>query len=374
MLRQRTSLPLSEATTAMSKAPYTAPERGVITGWFRGQAVDRWINPAFANQTRLLLYDIELPGYERWRQARRNARRALESLVDRSAFFGGRKSWPGGSISPLAGVDDVELANDLDALDEEATKTVTQMLLRRSNSSASRADVWVPAYRVSFADDSFAFVTEYFRAQTATHLVTGEAPDAAKASLREKGIQQLRIGDILVFRGGSERDVIREAADEMLPSGLRDTARLWNQALRRWAERNEAGAKQLQKRLAACGCQRTIQTVQKWLHDPNTIGPRDAERGALESIAKATGDADWEARLGDCAKAIHEVRAAHLQVSHRLGRMVLDSVAKEVGGAMVDDYLMLKNGTLLLPVTDIDRSPVEVPSGSTNRLLNSRVK
>ena len=106
----------------------------------------------------------------------------------------------------------------------------------------------------------------------------------------------------------------------------------------------------------------------------NTIGPRDAGRGALESIANATGDDELRAHIRECENAIHQVRAAHLQASHRLAQLVLGSVANEVGGAMLDDYLLLDNGTLLLPVTDIDRAEVEVPSGSTNRLLNSRVK
>ena len=130
------------------------------------------------------------------------------------------------------------------------------------------------------------------------------------------------------------------------------------------------GPEDLQKRLAECGCRRTPQTVVKWLQDPNMIGPKDTGRGALRAIAEATGDVSLKARIDECAAAIHKVRAAHLQASHRLAQLVLQAVAKEVDGQVFEDYLRLEDGTLLCRVTDLDRATIEVASGSTNRLLN----
>lgn len=151
-----------------------------------------------------------------------------------------------------------------------------------------------------------------------TELVSGAVGDGYKIPLRK--LREIRPGDVLVFRDGGRKDVIRALADAQLgPEApvLREKAARWHQALRQ----SGLGEATLISELEEVNCPRTPQTVHAWLTDDSMIGPQN--RGDLEAIAYALGDEKLLEAVPEIWKAIQVLRSEHLSAGMRLSRILL---------------------------------------------------
>ncbi|MCU1305278.1 MAG: hypothetical protein JWQ87_5562 [Candidatus Sulfotelmatobacter sp.] len=179
----------------------------------------------------------------------------------------------------------------------------------------------VPARLVSFSGDSFAFLTETLRIPVITELVSGEVDERYKVPLRK--LREIRPGDVLVFRDGGRKDVIRALADAQLGAQapfLRETAARWHQALRQ----SSLGEAALINELEEVNCPRTSQTVHSWLTDDSMIGPQT--RADLEAIAYAVGDQKLLESVPEMWNAIQVLRGEHLSAGMRLSRILLEQL------------------------------------------------
>lgn len=179
----------------------------------------------------------------------------------------------------------------------------------------------VPARLVSFSGNSFAFLTETLRIPVITELVSGEVEERYKVPLRK--LREIRPGDVLVFRDGGRKDVIRALADAQLGAQaplLRDSAARWHQALRE----SGLGEAALMNELQEVNCPRTSQTVHSWLTDDSMIGPQT--RADLEAIAYAVGDQKLLESVPEIWNAIQTLRGEHLSAGTRLSRILLEQL------------------------------------------------
>src|SRR5262249_11987632 len=141
-------------------------------------------------------------------------------------------------------------------------------------------------------------------------------------------LDQLRVGDFLIFRDGGRRDVIQALAVAQLGSeapAIRERAARWHRALRD-SELNEA---MLMSELDEVNCPRLIQTVRSWLSADSMIGPQT--RADLEAIAYAVGDQKLLDQVPDVWEAIKILRSEHLSAGRRLSRILLKSLPERLG-------------------------------------------
>src|SRR5262249_43356039 len=156
---------------------------------------------------------------------------------------------------------------------------------------------------VFFTDGSHAFLTTGYQCRVVTHLILQpQGNGTSKPEVAEKRWTELRPGDYLLFVDGSDSDVIREVADRTLPSGTRQTAMLWKDALRHYREQEELTIRQLWQRLKKDPqFTHQLQTVRKWVEDDDLIAPRDAHDHELELIARVTSDKELQRRWQECS-------------------------------------------------------------------------
>lgn len=198
----------------------------------------------------------------------------------------------------------------------------------------------VPARLARFVGDSYAFLTETLRIPVVTDLVSGAAGDGYKVPLRK--LKEIRPGDVLVFRNGGRKDVIRALADAQLgpeAAVLRETAARWHLALRA----SGLGEAMLMHELEQVNCPRTPQTVHSWLSDDSMIGPQS--RTDLEAIAYAVGDQKLLEAAPEIWNAIQTLRSEHLSAGLRLSRILL--------AKLPDRRAELREGKTYIEIDDV---------------------
>jgi len=292
-------------------------ERLVCTAWSNSGQFTRLVRQHAAPLIYLVAYPFEGRWLRLFKRRQRNAS-AIPCITssEKSGLVGlsGDHLWPEEPVAPPPA--DESGGDGMPAYDFEEVFNQRGVL-----PAAEPGEDSVPAKLVSFSGDSFAFLTETLRIPVITELVSGEVDERYKVPLRK--LREIRSGDVLVFRDGGRKDVIRALADAQLgaqASLLRDTAARWHQALRE----SGLGEAALMNELEEVNCPRTPQTVRSWLTDDSMIGPQT--RADLEAIAYAVGDQKLLERVPEIWNAIQSLRGEHLSAGMRLSRILLEQL------------------------------------------------
>jgi len=223
---------------------------------------------------------------------------------------------------------------------------------------------------VVFDGGTCAFLTESREANVVTHLLDNAIDDPdTNADVKRKPTSELIVGDAILFNRGSDRDVIRMAADEILEPGVRDTASLWRQALIEYSSRESLSSDQLHARLRAGGCPLHHQTIRNWLDDDQIIAPQAYKRD-VAVVARVTSNQRLAARMDNVLAAISQVRSAHLRASRQLAKQVLAravNILKEQDQSA--SIIELAENVVVVRIAEIDEKPVPVRASLCNRLL-----
>ena len=313
----------------------------------------------------VLVYPFERDWLQQFR--RRMDRQAAEALLPvavRSSLFGLPAALlPDGSPSPPEDSD----KRDADALD---VFRIEEGVLRRRKGSHARVDneETVEAHYVGFVGDTFAWMTEGASLPVVTSVVHGAVDGVGpKArSIPRRPVSELKPGDFVLFREGSDHDVTRVFAEQIAgPQTYRDLRRLataWRPPLRALSP----DASQVYRMLRDAGLTRRFVTVQKWLTDEDQIGPQDRED--LDVIARVAGLPSRY--VEEIWGAIHEVRRYHAKAGHRITEWLLKAVPQHAdrlrdGEARLD---LAFGTTYVVEIEEIDPEQIEAPARLVNEL------
>ena len=306
--------------------PVLLPSGAADSGFFNRLICTAWPNSGqfgrlLRQHSAPLIYLVAYPFESRWLQLFKRRLRNASAIPsinssEKSGLVGlsGDDLWPE-EPAVLLPVDEVA-GDSMTAYDfEEAFSR------RGAIPPAEPGEDSVPARLVSFSGDSFAFLTETLRIPVITELISGEVDERYKVPVRK--LREIRAGDVLVFRDGGRRDVIRALADAQLgvrAPVLRDTAARWQQALRE----SGLGEAALKNDLEEVSCPRTLQTVHSWLTDDSMIGPQT--KADLEAMAYATGNQQLLESVPETWNAIEILRGEHLSAGMQLSRILLEQL------------------------------------------------
>ncbi len=342
----------------------------VIPGWFGKERMAALLMPPVTSPMHLVLYGIEQRWYAGFRRERQRARAARTSTSVRQRLFPNVPGWrqpdedrPGA----IDGTHDSSL-QELEAIQEYIRQGYRQRVCSSARSDGTEAEM--PARLVVFDGGACAFLTESREANVVTHLLDNAIDDPeTKADVKRKRTSELNVGDALLFNRGSDRDVIRMAADEILEPGVRDTASLWRQALVEYSSRESLSSDQLHARLRAGGCPLLHQTIRNWLDNDQIIAPQAYKRD-VAVVARVTSDQRLSVRMDSVLSAISEVRSAHLRASHQIAKQVLAravNILKEQDQAA--SMIELAENIVVVRIVEFDDEPVLVRASMCNRLL-----
>jgi hypothetical protein len=198
--------------------------------------------------------------------------------------------------------------------------------------------------------------------------VQADATKAAQISTVEG--RDLQIGDLILVREGSEKDIVREAAELRLGRDayvkLRQRADLWRDALKQ----SGLGADALRTALAEQGLDRGIPTIRYWLADVGPIGPSDPST-SIPLIAAALGKEADVKPWASCIDAVQAVRRLHVEAGFRLTQMLLAECGQSVlEHSEYETPFELSMGTVwLLEVEQLEARRSDWPTGQINRIV-----
>ena len=343
------------------------PDHVVALGWLGAERFQRLADRYPSPQMTVVAYPFELDWMRqferRWRRTRVGARLPAE---ERAALCGLPVSLFSETLP--VGENDADLPGD-DAID--VFRVEASVLHRRKGGAHVRlGDEEVASARyVGFVGDTYAWMTEGASVPVVTALVHGAVDGAPpeRGAVPRRTASELRAGDFVLFREGSDHDVTRSFA-EMIAGpavyrGLRQLATSWRPCLQALS----TDPVRVHRILREAGLARRPVTVQKWLGDEDRIGPQGRED--LEVIARAAGP--FPEPVADVWEAIRGVRAYHAKAGHRISEWLLDVVPRHSarlrdGEARLD---LEFGATFVVEVESIDADYADVPSRLVNELL-----
>lgn len=257
---------------------------------------------------------------------------------------------------------------ELEAIQQHVQAGYRQRVYKSAQSDGT--EVELAAHLVLFDGGTHAFLTGAYRANVVTHLLDAEPEqEDEKADIRQCSVSELTSGDALLFHRGSGRDVIRAAADQILPPGVRDLSSLWRKALTCYVTKNSIDSATLWKRLRAGGCPLQHQTIKIWLDSEDVIAPQSYSRD-VEIIAQVTGDPDLIRQMDDVLAAIAEVRSAHLRASCQLAKKIIAQAVILIRQERQHSSLVeIEANVVMARIMEMDEHTIPVRTSLVNRLL-----
>ncbi len=176
---------------------------------------------------------------------------------------------------------------------------------------------------VDFSHDMYAYLRPNHKVPVVTNFIAGHAGESA--GVPSADVSQLKVGDYVIFREGSDSDLLRDLADRGLARAgkgeHRKIAGLWKRALMQFVFEHPDGFEGALIELWDEGLKPTEITIRSWLNDEHRIGPRNEQD--IEIIARVSGHQELQERLDYVRRAIKEVRGAHLQAASFLAQKLM---------------------------------------------------
>lgn len=225
---------------------------------------------------------------------------------------------------------------------------------------------------VDFSHDMYAYLRPNHKVPVVTDFIAGHADESAEIPFKD--VSQLKVGDYVIFREGSDSDLLRDLADRGLARAgkgrHREIASLWKRALMQFVFEHSDGFEGALIELWDEGLKPTEITIRSWLNDEHRIGPRNEQD--IEIIARVSGNQELQKRLDYVRRAIKEVRGAHLQAASFLAQKLmaqLPSFFQQRFGESHTIEIEDIGQAFVVCVEYIDEEDVEIPRTEVNRLF-----
>lgn len=348
-------------------------QKAVVCGWMGHEKMFAFLHTHIFEQITMLLYPYE----KNWYRSAAYLWNKQNSYAIKSKDF-----------SAILGIPEAELHiieheperpsisfenEDFDVVDFELRLNA----YRYGEFTARPGDTAIKARLIIFSQNKFSFLTDKHKLLVITDIIRG----FGQREIPRKAIDDLRSGDFVIFRE-SDRDLIHEIADIGLEKrglgNMRHTSGLWKRALHEKFEAESKDVDILVALLKEFDCVRSIHTVESWLFDDDTIGPKSDTD--LEAVAKATGSTDLSINLEKVQEAIRTVRGAHLQAAGFITKKLIAALPEILGNE--HEMMDFSSGNALvldleeygkvniLRVEEIGKDLMEIEINRVNRLLS----
>jgi hypothetical protein len=340
----------------------------VVLSWLNSERFGKLVQRYAAPEVRLLSYPFE----QRWLQqfkSRFSRERASgqPDRVEKSKLLGLPEDLlpPTQSLAPEQPRPDFETQ----ASDSFSIFDIEQKIMKRKKGvppAARSTQDTCPARYVGFVGEAYAYVTENHEIPVVTSLVTNSS--SAPSAIPTRTVDGLGNGDFLLFREGSDREVVRLFAEEMMGSGLYEEQRTLAASWRRALLSLEGDTGQVHRLLRSYGLRKRKSTIRNWLFNRNVIGPW--KREDLDVMAAAAKE-NFTEGPGKVWEAVENIRNAHRRAGHKISEWLLAELADKRdlltnGQAEVD----LDFGRFwVVEVEEIGDNLEQYPAGQVDSLL-----
>ncbi len=288
----------------------------IVCGWLGADQMRKLFDFCIAPSITVLMYPFEQKWFRsavsRWRRQKR-----AELTPPQKA-----KMLQTENLPPIPDEDKppvLPLETDFDIAEFELRLHTYRRVLKPPTPGEATTE----ARPVDFSHDMYAYLRPNHRVPVVTDFITGHADESAEIPSRY--VSQLKVGDYVIFREGSDSDLLRVLADRGLDrggkGGHRKIAGLWKRALMRFVCEHSDGFEGALIELWDEGLKPTEVTIRGWLNDEHRIGPRNEQD--IEIIARVSNNQELQEQLDYVRRAIKEVRGAHHQAARFLAQKLI---------------------------------------------------
>lgn len=337
----------------------------ILTSWLNSERFGRLVKRYAAPRVHLLGYPFE----KKW--LRQYKTRLLKERFDHQIDNGERSAISGlpeeifpSSDKPVQEPRIVEDDPEMPSIFEIERKILRQRKGARPSTYSGPDDC--ESRYVGFVGEFYAHLTESREVSVVTSLIL--VGKSSPAAVPERTVNELEVGDFVLFREGSDKDVVQLFAEESIGQEeygrLRKLANVWREALRA----HGGSVRELHRFLKSYGLKKKEFTIRGWLQNRSLIGPF-AEQD-VQIIARATkGTFSWTP--GEVWEAISTIRNAHRSAGRQISAWLLEELSGK--GSLIADSggkIDLGFGELqIVEVEEIGAELEEYPAGKVNRLL-----
>ncbi len=331
----------------------------IVPAWYGRSRMDTLIFGSTAESLRLVLYEPEVEWFNRSLKRRSDSMRLAKDLVAKS-----------GSIPIAEHQSETKLQSIKDTksrfgdVDEVFRSAIRRLINRSCDASVGT----VKASVVGFVGGTWAAFTPAHRLITVGHLIDSAGED--RQDVVTTDVANLRNGDVMLLLSGSDRDAVRERAEQELSSNTIKVAEKWKRALKEYT-RKHPNLDDLQQKLAREGCNKMPSTIRSWVVNDYVIGPQHAAT-EVAAIAAVTGDTELIAAQAECVDAISTVRSAHVSAGKWLADQVVQRAREWAdAGATPGDLVELEDRFVMVTVDFVDVAETDIAANLVNRLQSS---
>ena len=237
--------------------------------------------------------------------------------------------------------------------------------------SGPASDEQVEAYRVDFEEDAHGYFTKGFRARVM---------DRATGHLERKKVEELQVGDELIFAAGSNREIFDTLASEVEDSPeMREVVQLseaWWRALRRYMHSTGQRFSDVMDELSAAGFDYQPGTISAWVQGERMRPGGYSMREVITAIAAITGDDTLTQKTDAVISACGKRQSVHVKLgkylTQQITRAVADDDTEQIDDAFKPIADKLARSADVVTVCAVADTPSEVERSVTNRLIRDR--
>ena len=329
----------------------------VMAGWPGKHLFSKLFNSGVTDKIEAVLYHNEISALNSYFKQKEKAEEAVRLAPEKKAEIIGcspelfDESQPEQAVEAIRGEHEKTELYDVEAKERTAIFNVDWSIRPKLPSfSGQQREQAIDAVYVSFNNDRCAYLTQSHRLSVI---------DPRTYQYKCKTVEELAAGDIVVFRQGGDREILKEIAEKLYPENyekLTIQAAEWKY----WLNTLGTSVSDIWLTLSEHGLQRNYMTINNWIKNEDLIGPQNLND--ILMIAEATGREENIEKAQQIANAVKELRGIHVESGFKLTKLLMSRLSRELNEDNQDhENLAISLADVeLMTVEEVDMEPVQV--------------
>lgn len=340
--------------TSVAKNVYDV---AIMVGWPGKHLFSKLFNSGVTDKIQAVLYQNEISALNSYFKQKTKAEEAVRLTPEQKAEIIGCPSelFNESQHEKTAETDQSKPEQagleDIDAKEKTAIFNVDWSTRPKLPSvSGQQREQTIDAVYVSFNNDRCAYLTQNHRLPVI---------DPRTHQYKNKTVEELAAGDIVVFRQGGDREIIREIAEKLYPESYEKLA-VQAAEWKHWLNALGSNVSDIWLKLSEHGLQRSFMAINNWVKNEDLIGPQNLKD--ILVIAETTGREENIEKAQQVANAVRELRGIHVEAGFKLTKLLMSRLSKELNEDNYDHESLDTSlaDVELMTVEEVDMEPVQV--------------
>ena len=335
----------------------------IMVGWPGKHLFSKLFNSGITDKIEAVLYHNEISALNSYFKQKAKAEEAVWLTPEQKAeIIGCPAEIFENSQSDKTGeavINDVENTG-IDAIEAKERTAIFNidwsMRPKLPSMSGFQREQAIDAIYVSFNNDRCAYLTQNHRLPVI---------DPRTYQYRNKTVEELTAGDIIVFRQSGDREILREIAEKLYPETYEKLA-VQAAEWKHWLNTLGTNVSDIWLKLSEHGLQRNFMTITNWVKNEDLIGPQNLKD--ILVIAETTGRKENIERAQEVANAVRELRGIHVEAGFKLTKLLMNLLSKELNedGQDHENLDTSLTDVELMTVEEVDMEPVQIMPALVN--------